>query len=559
MFDFHLRTHSRASTACFRVLFTVAVSTMMFMGGNALQAQEKEAQVKVIPINAKFRDVSTENLSGEARRKATRRNSEARKTRNAARDAARDGISSGNMVPVKEYFNGYIFPQMTQPEELKESGSLRDSFFRTFMKSDVNEASRKKVITEVILPAMQSIATGKDYAPSARLNAIALLGRLDESPLVRNGTRVRPPRPSSAAFTFLSSQLGDATSPPWIKAAAIQGLIRHLRVDQGVGGRLLNDGQRDLLETFAINTIDGKTAGQAQWSKDLDYWLKRRSVQLLGAIGRQGAGGRSLDRLIAIAGDEKQSAWMQLDAIKALRTIDFTGAQEAKVSEVMVTVTSYLQRQLANEAKNIAGLLEDLIYKNILYGDTDFVVSGTRYAKNVAKAASGGMGMGMGMDADAMSEMMGDMGEMGMGMGMGMGTTGGKPEEPVFLVELPNYQLNLVRRRMKIFAFSANDVLQNATGLEAAASAKDKQLRLAIGTFAKDFLKDSSIGLVDLSKEDDEDEEEEQQKVSFTDQLQEVCQNGASKLKTILTRHAGGGLPADGLGSPDKPATSLPF
>ncbi len=547
MFDFYLRTHSRASTACFRVLFAVAVSTMMFMGGNALQAQEKETQVKVIPINAKFRDVSTENLSGEARRKAIRLNSEARKTRNAARDAARDGISSGNMVPVKEYFNGYIFPQMTQPEELKESGSLRDSFFRTFMKSDVNEASRKKVITDVILPAMQSIARGKDYAPSARLNAIALLGRLDESPLVRNGTRVRPPRPSSAAFTFLSSQLGDATSPPWIKAAAIQGLIRHLRVDQGVGGRLLNDGQRDILETFAINTIDGKTAGQAEWSTDLDYWLKRRSVQLLGAIGRQGAGGRSLDRLIAIAGDEKQSAWMQLDAIKALRTIDFTGAQEAKVSEVLVTVTNYLQRQLANEAENIAGLLEDLIYKNILYGDTDFVASGTRYAKNVAKAASGGMGMGM--DADAMSEMMGDM---------GMGTMGGKPEEPVFLVELPNYQLNLVRRRMKIFAFSANDVLQNATGLEAAASAKDKQLRLAIGTFAKDFLKDSSIGLVDLSKEDD-DEEEEQQKVSFTDQLQEVCENGASKLKTILTRHAGGGLPADGLGSPDKPATSLPF
>jgi len=517
---------------------------------------------KVIPINAKFRDVSTDNLSGDQRSAARRRNGEVRKVRNEARDAARNGIVSGNMAPVKEFFNGYVFPQMTQPEELKESGALRDTFFRTFFKQDVNEGSRKKVISEVILPGMQAVATGKAYSPSARLNAIALVGRLDESPLVRNGARVRPPRPSSAAFEFLSRRLTEATSPAWLKAAAIQGLLRHLQVDLAVDGRLLNDGQRDQLETFATNTLDGKSAGQAEWGKDLDYWLKRRSVQLLGAIGRSGAGGKVIDRLVSIAGDAEQTPWMQLDAVKSLRTIDFTGTSEAQVSKVMVTVVQFLQRQLSNEEQTIGTLVDDLVYKNILYGDTDFVVSGTRYSKNIAKPPRGGMSM-MDRGSDGMSEMM--EGSSGRGMrgssGKGMGGSSGKMMEPVFLVELPNYQLNLIRRRMKIYAFSANDVLKSANGIDAAASAKDKQLRLAIDKFTEKFLKDSNIGLVDVSKEDDfDDEDAEFQTESYTDQLQEVCKSGASKLKTILTRHAGGGVLGDAPGGGEaKPAGALPF
>ena len=127
MLDSKLIIHSSVSSTRPRLMLGVAVSMLtliLLISGSSLQAQQ--APAKVIPINAKFRDVSTDDLSGDARSAARRRNSEARKVRNTARDAAREGISSGNMVPVKDYFNGYLFPQMTQAEELKESGSLRD-------------------------------------------------------------------------------------------------------------------------------------------------------------------------------------------------------------------------------------------------------------------------------------------------------------------------------------------------------------------------------------------------------------------------------------------------
>ena len=206
------------------------------------------------------------------------------------------------------------------------------------------------------------------------------------------------------------------------------------------------------------------------------------------------------------------------------------------------------------------------MYKRQLYGDTDLAVTGTHYEMNIAQAARGGTGAMMSRmdDEEMMDEGSGTRGGSATRAGSGTrgGGSGSKTKEPVFIVELPNYQLNLIRRRMKIYAFSANDVLQNANGLDAAASAKDKQLGLAIDKFTKDFLKDSNIGLIDVGKKDDfGGEQMEMQQESYTSQLQEVCKDGASELNTILTRHAGEGGLGDAPRDEAKPAAggALPF
>ena len=518
----------------------ICAAALVGLPGSSNCMAQEAATYKVIPTNAKFRDVSTEGLKGDAARAARKSNGEARTARNEARAATKNGIKSGNMAPVKDYFNGYIFPRMTQPEELESSGALRDSFFRTYMKSDLSEANRKRVIADVIMPAMKAIAVGKDYSPAARLNAVAMIGRLDDSSMQRNGTRVTPPKPSTLAFGFLSGLLNDATVPAWLKAASVQSLIRHLSIDAAVNRRFLNADQRNVLETFAINTLDDKAPGQDQWKPDLNYWLKRRAVQLLGAIGRPGQGGVVLERLIKAASDDQQTVWLQLDAVKSLRAIDYSGVDTALVSKVMLTVTEFLQRQLTAQASSIDKQLKELIYKNILYNDVDFEANGSFYERNVAK--SSGMGMGM-------------MGRSDMEMDMmGMGGTGTKLVEPAILVELPTYQLNLIRRRMKIFAFTANDVLNSSKNITAAASPKDKQLQLAIKQFTNKFMKDSSIGVIDASKELDFDDMDEMQlqTESYTDQLRDVCSDGASSIQTILTRYAGGAAGA-APGVPDAP------
>lgn len=528
----------------------ISVGCLVMFAATVCTAQDSAVQYKTIPTNEKFRDVDIAGLSGEARRNASKKNSDARRQRTDAKTKARDGLQSGNVDAAKDYLNGYVYPLMTQPDQLSDAGSMRDSFFRTFLRTDLNQQTRQQLISSSILPAMQTIANGKDYYPAARLNAMAVIGRLDDRGLTRNGSDATPPIPSAAAFAFLSGALNDTNIPPYLKAGAMQGITRHLKIDRAAQGRLLDDGARNLLTTFAVNTIDGKTPGQDQWKPELDYWLKRRSVQLIGEVGIPGPGGQFIDLLLKISRDESQTLWMQFDAIKSLRTMNFTGVPAEKASEVVLAVTDFLQRSLEAEAKRIESLLDDLVYKNILYGDTDLEVTGTMYQENIGKSG-GAMGDMMGMGGPSEADMMG-----GMGMGMGGPMFGGtrETEPPAILVELPTYQLNLIRRRMKILAYTCNDVLNNANGLAPATGEKEKQLIGAVGKFTEKFMKDSSTGVVDL----DEVDEDQRQDVSFTEQLQTICGNAADNVKNMIAIYKGNGSnAADAPGPVVDPADPL--
>ena len=517
-----------------------SVCCVAIMATTACVAQDAAVQYKTIPTNAKFNDVDLDGLSGDRRREASKKNSESRRARTEANTKARNGIESGNIAAAKDYLNGFVYPRMTQPDQLSDAGTMRDSFFRTYLRPDLSAQARKQLISTSILPAMQTIANGKDYYPAARLNAVSVIGRLDDRALTRNGSSATPPIPSAEAFTFLSGALDNVDVPPYLKAGAMQGITRHLKIDRAAQGRLLDDAARNKLLQFAKNTIDGKTPGQDKWKPELDYWLKRRSVQMIGDIGIPGPSGENIDLLVKIATDDTQTLWMQFDAIKSLRLIDFTGIQADKASEVVSSVTSFLQSSLAGEAARIKDLVDQLVYKNILYGDTDLEITGTRYERNVGKSGSmmGSMmggGMGGGMFDDGMDD--GGMGGMS-GMSRMGGMNGVNGELPPVLIELPTYQLNLIRRRMKILAFTCNDVINNAKGLSAAIGEKEKQLVGGVSKFTAKFMQDSSTGVVDL---DEMMEAEEPQQVSYTEQLQTICKAAADSVKDLIASYKGNG------------------
>ena len=506
-----------------------SVCCMAGLATTACLAQDAAVQYKTIPTNAKFKDIDLDGLPADRRREASKQNSESRRARTEAKSKARDGIQSGNIAAAKDYLNGFVYPRMTQPDQLSDAGTMRDSFFRTYLRSDLSAQARKQLISTSILPAMQTIANGKDYYPAARLNAIAVIGRLDDRALTRNGSSATPPIPSAEAFTFLSGALSSLDVPPYLKAGAMQGITRHLKIDRAAQGRLLDDGARNKLLQFAINTIDGKSPGQDKWKPELDYWLKRRSVQLIGDIGIPGPDGQNIDLLIKIATDDTQTLWMKFDAIKSLRLIDFTSISADKASAVVSGVTSFLQSSLDGEAARIQGLVDELVYKNILYGDTDLEITGTRYERNVGKSGGTMGGMMGGMMDDFDDGMM-----EGPSFGSGMG--GINNEEPVVLIELPTYQLNLIRRRMKILAFTCNDVINNAKGLATVTGEKEKKLVSEVSKFTAKFMRDSSTGIVDL---DEMMTTEEPQQVSYTQQLQAICKAAADTVKSLLASYKG--------------------
>lgn len=533
-------------------LLSVSVCCLCVTAAESSWAQVKAPQYKTIPTSAKYRDIDISELEGEKRREASKKNSESRRARTEAKTAARKGIDSGNVDAAKPYLNGFVYPQMTQPEALADAGTLRDSFFRTYLRPDMDQGARQQLIAGSVLPAMKTIANGADYYPAARVNAIAMIGRLDDRGLVRSGGNTTPPIPSAAARQFLIGVLSDANTPAYLKAAAMQGITRHLKIDRAAQGRLIDPGARNKLTTFAVSTIQKKTPGQDKWEAEMTYWLQRRSVQLIGEIGAPGSGGKMIDLLLGIANDQTQTLWMQFDAVQALRKIDFSGVPGGKASEVVISVTNFLQRSLDQEAVRIQSLVDDLIYQNILYGDTDLEVEGTKYRKNIGK--SGGMaGMG-GMMMDDM-----DAGEFGMGGSGFRGDGSGTKEPPAVLVELPNYHLNLIRRRMKILAYTCNDLLVNAKGLAPATGEKEKQLVSSIEKFTEKFMKDSDTGIIDLDAEFDEEQQE--QRESYTSQLQNICKDGAETVKNMIASFNGNGnnavAPSTPVADPGDPLNGL--
>ena len=541
---------SLVRAAQLRALFFVAAILIIATSATFSFAQDAAKQYKTIPINAKFEDIDLSTLEGRARSEASKKNSAARQARTAGRTKAREGIQSGNINAAKDYLNGYIYPLMTQPNQLADSGTMRDGFFRTFMRTDLPEPARKAMIDSSIMPAMKTIANGEEYYPSARINAIALIARLDERGLSRNGSGTVPPIPSSAALQFLTESLTNNSLPTYLKPALMQGLGRFLIIDRAARGRILDDATRNSLTTFAVNTIQGKTPGQDQWDADLNYWLKRRSVQMLGQIGTPGPGDQHVDLMVQIANDASQTLWMQFDAVKSLKTIDFSTVNAEKAAKVVVGVAGFLQRSLAQEGARLETLKEELIYRNILYGDVDLEVKGTSYEQNLGNNAmgAGGMGMGMGM-GDEFSDMMG-------GGNGGMFNGGGSTDEPEVMVELPTFELNLSRRRMKVLAFTCNDVLSTAPGLSSVTGEKEKKLVAEVGRFTQKFMKDSNAGIINLDEMDEMGGMMPEKTESYTSQLTSLCKKAATNVGNLVAVYNGNAGDNKGIDASPAPASN---
>jgi len=160
----------------------------------------------------------------------------------------------------------------------------------------------------------------------------------------------------------------------------------------------------------------------------------------------------------------------------------------------------------------------------------------------------GGPGMGGGM-----------MGGPGMG-GPGMsGPIDPEEEPPKPIVELPNYELNLSRRRAKLIVFSVQQLLAN-DAIVAAATEKHKAGLDPLDKRIDEFMvEDSNIGVVDLARVSDDDEI---QKESFAIQLKKAFKGMSGEMANAVAKMRGEAAPAAAAPEAegdDAPAADTPF
>lgn len=538
------------------VIATLACAASAFGQGNS--------NYREVPINQRYRMQSTGPILKQERNESffEERTEDQIKKINSSNRSAKSAISAdskkvediledgGDLSDpvVKQFLNGYIFPRMTQtePEHISQLGTYRSEFFKDFLNRKVTGQNRSTFIDTIVLPSTRSIHRNAQYHPAVRLNALYLIGMIDSQAADRTGNRV--PIPSESAFDELLQVFSAGDTPAYLKVAALAGLYRHAQIDQIVGGQIADDKKRTLIQQLEQIT-SGQANGQADWDPQLSYWLKRRAIQTLGLTQNPS----SLDPLLKSLKQKDASEWLRFDAMQAIGRLDLSGAPAPKIKETTIAVTEFVADSLASESQWIRAEIDELVYENILLEDLDLVMTGTQWGTD----ETGGFGLedpGMMMSPE---DELGDFGAFDAPRGQRGGRFGEEEIRPV--VDLPTYQLNVIRRRIKAVAFHGNVVLKNQNrGLYARADDETKTMIDQVTQDLQRLLVQSNLGIVNLDEVPDFPEEEQQQQSSIAKELAQLSEDFANRLERSLSGLRGDADPEPGFdpGAEQPPATA---
>ncbi len=443
--------------------------------------------------------------------------------------SARDTLESGEgIATIQPFFLGHVFPMMKVKDEqvVSELGQQRADYVKNYLNSKVTGKTRSDMIAFTITNMQKITADGSLHAAN-RLSAVYLIGILDDTPAARLQGQV--PVPSRSAFSALQRILvsNNAAVPDYLKIAAIAGIKRHLEIARLAGREVPAVEKRGLAQKcmeFLKNEEETPVA----------YWLKRRSMQVLGMIGDPAFAGPAVAVLRSDA-----AMPLKLDAVEALSMIPTSSLGAPKNLAAAVAISDFATQAIAQESKNIEAAVGKIVFNGILQQNIDLLAKPVDYQAQGAATigAAGAMGMGdRGLEFGAP-----DFGDPFGGLGGGGAVAAGDArDKPQF--ELPGYQLNLIRRRIKSVAFLSSHALggeNGELGLRQHVADEGKAFVANVVAELKKLLDDSNVGIIDLDNPPEELEAGEEHPGTSTHQLTELCKSSSKELARLLRRQRG--------------------
>ena len=485
--------------------------------------------------------------------------------------AATDALASGNAEPATTFFNEYILPSMTRTDSksLSTIGERREEFIDDFLSSKVTGGARAAFL-KTVTESMQNLAAANDFHPSARTNAVYVLGLLDRQAAGRDTAAV----PAADAFSSLVNIFSSGQSASSLKAAAAAGIDRNLQMALAGNASALNDGDISKASNQALSIVNGTANGQDKWGEDFDYWMKKRSTKILGLLGNAGNNGEVVQGLTKMLQFENpKHLLLSYEAMVAVGKIDMTAVDATLASQASVSVTQFLSAALEAHADKTQMALDSLIYQNILLEDLDLTIKGNDYSEqnltsyreaitrsNSPRPTASGRGSrdaGRDSDEDEYSDEYSDEydSEEGSGGGFGAPAGGGsatkrRPGAPK--VEVPTYQLNRMRNMIKALAYVGKRTLaEGPRNLQSVGNEQDKAMISDVVAELNILIEESDVGIVDVNnpEEDNFDVDPEVDPPGNTEQMIDLCTQASSRLAEIVRENAPGAEGANGGGA----------
>ena len=516
-----------------------------------------------LPFAQSYQLVGQQNVDPAAFKKRNKAALSAIKNGNRAAVTA---LAGGNAEPAKTYFKEYILPSMTStnPNSLSTIGERREEFIDDFLSNKITGGARAAFL-KTVTESMRNLAAADDFHPSARTNAVYVLGLLDRQAAGRDTAAV----PSGDAFAILANIFSSGQSPSSLKAAAAAGIDRNLQMALAGNASALNNGDIDKASNQALSIVNGTASGQDKWGEDFDYWMKKRSTKILGLLGNAGNNGEVVQGLTKMLQFENpKRLLLSYEAMVALGKIDMAAVDATLASQASVGVAQFLSAALEAQADKTQAMLDSLVYQNILLEDLDLTIKGndyseqnlTSYREAITRSnsprptASGGGSRDAGRDSDE-DEYSDEYEDEGSGGGFSAPAGGGsatkrRPGAPK--VEVPTYQLNRMRNMIKALAYGGKQTLaEGPRNLQSVGSAQDKAMISDVVAELNILIEESDVGITDVNNPEDDnfDADPDEDPPGNTEQMIDLCTQASSRLAEIVRDNAPGAEGADGGGA----------
>lgn len=466
--------------SCYRLLPAVLITALLALpalGQNSYREYPTAQQFQ-------FEEIP-QNIDKDERRALQDKNKAAKSAIKAGLDkvkAAMKGTGSFDSDEIKKYLDGYRFPQLTQEESLVDAGKTRDVFFRDFFPRSAPKSARVNFI-KTAMPRLKRIAGDKNLSPAARINSVVIMAAFEDQAL-RSGSAAQPPQPSLESLDVLVAIYRGNQFPAYLRAAAFSGVIRHVQIDGAIRTPRISSEKTNALTTQVAKTWDQIIKSDPAFENDLNLWTMARSLEYMSGV-RAPANQRVafFDRMVAlISYESKAPTWLKINAVRALSSLPTNGMDTAKVSSAVEQTSEFVAQVLIEEAEYIQNSVDELVFNNILYGDVDLAETGTDYSLD---SGSGSNGRNSYEDSEFSGPRRG---------------SAAKDEEVKATIELPTFQLNQIRRRVKLAIHTTRQWF-GKDSLRRSVSPKHRSAIQNLDSVFAKIMNKTNVGIVDLAAE----------------------------------------------------------
>ena len=490
-------------------VFTATIAFSFFATGELVAQQPKYSGLPM-PQGYLAGPELNENATKEQETKWKDKYGPAQKRLRDGTKKIREVLASGGDVKsnpeARQFLEKVVFPAMTQTDEvtLSNLGAKRKKFLKDFLDKGVTGPARSNMI-DFTIDTLKKYSIDSALHPSARLNAVILMSQLTERPLI---SRVQAPLASGKAFVVLQKIFNGQNEkqfPEYLKIAAFSGMKNQLEMNSKAGQAIGANVKAPLVEAvMKILPVEVDPDNDAA-----AYWKKRQAVQFAGLL----KDAQTLPALLAILEDDVSSFELKLDVVKAISQAGSMTGNSKSNGTVIAAISKFAAKTVDAEATIIMAAREKMIRDGILFGNTDLEQKGIT------------------IDFEPRNE-----------DGSGGRQNQGSDTRKVPFIELPNYQLNISRNRLRAVAIFSPQAMVS-TNRSGGLDGKAKTLATNIDQELKSLLQRSQVGLVDLEVkvrggELTPQQKDELRKTSYVDQMIKVCKDSAKILNEQLDNYA---------------------